>query len=178
MLALAFFTVSSSINAQVNPADPATAKTSDYTIIDLSTGETVDVYYDEMNWKTINKTNNQPVDYYVINYNDKTTPDTVHGITGIIVNGMIWKNTEGKWAFDEAKVKWDGNEFKMKDKYGRKVKWEKGTVKIKDWNNKYKNEAGDDAKYKEEWDKVKWKDGEVKRETGAQKEKTKATGSN
>jgi hypothetical protein len=144
-----------------------------YEFIDLYTGEIIHIYYDTVNWKTINKNNNSPVDYYVIRYKEMDrNPDTVHGITGIIVNDLIWRdNNLGKWTFNEARVKWDGNEFKMKDKYGRKVKCEKGELKIKDWNNKYKSEAGDDTKYKEEWDKIKWKDDEIKVEKGTQKTK-------
>jgi len=141
-----------------------------YEVVDLYTGQTIDVYYDTVNWRTVNKVNNLPVDYYVIRYSDPTHfSDTVHGVTGIIVNNLLWKNNEGSWAFNDAKVKWDGDEFKMKDKYGRKVKWEKGELKIKDWNSKFKSEAGDDTKYKEEWDKIKWKDDEVKIERGTQK---------
>ena len=45
--------------------------------------------------------------------------------------------------------------MKMKDAFGRKVNWEKGELKFKDWNSKYKKE--DDTKYKEESDKIKWK---------------------
>jgi hypothetical protein len=146
-----------------------------YVIVDLASGETIDIYYDTLSWKTMNKTSSMPVDYYIIRYSDNTTPpDTVHGVTGIIVNNMIQKNTDGKWMFNEARVKWDGKEFKMKDKYGRKVKWEAGSLKIKDWNSKYKSEAADaDAKVKEEWDKVKWKEDEVKTEIGTQKTKVK-----
>lgn len=64
--------------------------------------------------------------------------------------------------------------MKMKDAFGRKVKWEKGELKFKDWNSKYKKE--DDTKYKEEWDKIKWKDDEMKIEKGTQKTKTKEGG--
>jgi len=154
------------VSAQVTPAG------SRYTIVDLYTGEIVTVYYDTVSWRTINRTSNMPVDYYVIMH-DNGARDTVHGITGIIVNDLIWKNADGKWVFNDDKVKWDGTELKMKDKYGRKVKWENGELKVKDWNNKFKSEKGDDTKYKEEWDKIKWKDNEIKTEKGTQKTKTK-----
>lgn len=144
-----------------------------YSIVDLYTGETITVYYDTVGWRTINRVSNAPVEYYVIVYENSPSRDTVHGITGIIVNDLIVKNNEGKWVFNEDRVKWDGSELKMKDKYGRKVKWEKGELKIKDWNNKYKSEKGDDTKYKEEWDKIKWKDNEVKVEEGTKKTKVK-----
>lgn len=146
-----------------------------YEFIDLYTGEIIQIYYDTINWKTINKINESPIDYYIIRYkNADLHADTVHGVTGIIVNELIWKdNNNEKWVFNEAKVKWDGDEFKMKDKYGRKVKWEQGELKIKDWNNKFKSETGDDTKYKEEWDKIKWKDDEIRVEKGTQKTKIK-----
>jgi hypothetical protein len=144
-----------------------------YYIVDLYSSDTVDIYYDTLTWRTMNKASNQPVDYYIIRYSDLTqSPDTVHGVTGIIVNDLIVKSDDNKWAFNEAKVKWDGKEMKMKDKYGRKVKWEQGDLKIKDWNNKYKSEK-EDAKYKEEWDKIKWKEDETKVEMGTQKTKMK-----
>ena len=159
--------ITSGLNAQVVTTDTKT-----YTVVDLNTGETIDIYYDTVSWRTINRVSTLPVDYYVIRYTDATKmPDTVHGVTGLIVNDLIWKNNEGKWMFNDSRVKWDGTELKMKDRYGRKVKWENGSLKIKDWNNKYKSEKGDDAKYKEEWDKIKWKDNETKVEVGTQKTK-------
>jgi hypothetical protein len=153
--------------------DPVIVTPSNYTYVDLYTGETITVYYDTLSWATVNKVTLQPVEYYVIKYNDRPTYDTVHGITGIVTNGLLIKSDDGKWTFNDAKVKWDGKELKMKDAYGRKVKWEAGEMKIKDWNSKYKSEKGDDAKYKQEWDKVKWKeDGTTKTETGTKKVKT------
>lgn len=145
------------------PADPA------YTIVDLYTGQTLDVYYDTVSWRTMNRVTNQPVEFYVIRYDEVTPADTVHGVTGLVVNNLITQK-DGKWNFDGGKVKWDGEELKMKDRYGRKVKWEKGKLKIKDWNSKFKSE-GNEAKYKEEWDKIKWKEDEVKIEEGTKKVK-------
>ena len=144
-----------------------------YYIMDLYSGDTLDIYYDTLTWRTMNRVTSSPVDYYIIRYTDPTKPaDTVHGITGIIVNDLIVRNND-TWAFDENKVKWNGEELRMKDKYGRKVKWERGELKIKDWNSKYKSEKGDDTKYKEEWDKIKWKEDETKVEVGTQKTKIK-----
>jgi len=143
-------------------------------ILDLYSSDTLDIWYDTTTWRTMNRSTNAPVDFYVIRYTDtKMAPDTVHGITGIIVNDLIVKADGDKWTFNEQKAKWDGKEFKMKDRYGRKVKWDQGDLKIKDWNNKYKSEKGDDAKYKEEWDKIKWKEDETKVEIGTQKTKVK-----
>lgn len=146
--------------------------TNKYIIVDLNTGETIDIYYDTVTWRSINRVNTMPVEYYIIRYeNPDMRPDTVHGVTGLIVNDLLVKNNEGQWVFNDARVKWDGNELKMKDSYGRKVKWESGSLKIKDWNSKYKSEKGDGAKYKEEWDKIKWKELETKVEVGTQKTK-------
>jgi hypothetical protein len=162
--------VTASVYAQ---KDPTGVKSKSYTYVDLYTGETIDVYYDTLKWVTVNRVSTQPVDYYIIRYNDRMDYDTVHGVTGIITNGLLVKHDDGKWAFDENKVKWDGEELKMKDRYGRKVKWEQGELKIKDWNSKYKSEEGDDAKYKQEWDKIKWKeDGSTKVEVGTGKVKS------
>jgi hypothetical protein len=172
--ALLLCLICSSTIAQTDTLSNANASTEKkYSLIDLSTGETIDVYYDTLSWTTVNRVTTKPVDYYIIRYTDVSMmPDTVHGVTGIIVNDLIRK-TDAGWAFDDARVKWDGKELKMKDKYGRKVKWEQGSLKIKDWNSKYKSEKGDDAKYKEEWDKIKWKDDELKTEIGTRKTKTK-----
>jgi len=165
---LLFLAVSGNVYAQ---KDPVTVS-SGYTYVDLYTGETITVYYDTLTWQTLNKVTMQPVEYYVIRYNDRDVFDTVHGITGLITNGLIMQ-TDGKWTFNDAKVKWDGKELKMKDRFGRKVKWEAGQLKITDWNSKYKSEKGDDTKYKQEWDKVKWKeDGSSKTEVGTKKTKT------
>jgi hypothetical protein len=162
LIGASFIAIAQTPISVTTPADPA------YTIVDLNTGQTLDVYYDTLTWKTINRTNNSPVDFYVVRYDEKTS-DTVHGVTGLVVNSMITQK-EGKWDFNDARVKWDGEELKVKDRYGRKVKWEKGKLKIKDWNSKFKSE-GNEAKYKEEWDKIKWKEGEVKIEEGTKKEK-------
>lgn len=152
--------------------DPVGLKSQTYTYVDLNSGQTIEVYYDTVNWVTVNKVTSEPVDWYIIHYTDRADYDTVHGVTGIIANGMVIRDNEGKWMFDESKVKWDGEELKMKDRYGRKVKWEAGELKIKDWNSKYKSEEGDDTKYKQEWDKIKWKDDEIKVEVGAGKVKS------
>jgi hypothetical protein len=152
-------------------ANTANAQNNKYTVVDLYTGETIDIYYDTVTWRSINRVSTQPVEYYIVRYdNPAMRPDTVHGITGLIVNDLLVKEND-KWMFDQAKVKWDGSELRMKDKYGRKVKWENGSLKIKDWNSKYKSEKGDGAKYKEEWDKIKWKELETKVEVGTQKNK-------
>ena len=169
LCSLSLCTLTSTAFAQ---KDPQALKSNAYTYVDLNTGETISVYYDTLKWVTVNKVTTMPVDWYVIKYTDRADYDTVHGVSGIIANGMVVK-TDAGWAFDDNKVKWDGNELKMKDRYGRKVKWEAGEMKIKDWNSKYKSEKGDDTKFKQEWDKVKWKeDGSTKVEIGTGKVKS------
>lgn len=164
-----FLAISVNVQAQ---KDPIVVKTEGYSYLDLYTGETITVYYDTLTWQTINKVTMKPVEYYIIKYPDRDIYDTVHGVTGLVTNGLILQK-EGKWEFNDAKVKWDGTELKMKDRFGRKVKWEAGQLKITDWNSKYKSEAGDDTKYKQEWDKIKWKeDGSTKTEIGTKKVKT------
>ncbi len=134
----------------------ATHPKQDYTIVDLYTMQPIDVYYDTVSYKTINRTSSAPVDFYVIN-----GVDTVHGATGLVVNGMLVKGGDGKFKLDEGIVKVYGDEIKMKMNDGRKVKWENGKMKVKEWGEKRKTKA-DKEKMKNEWSKVKWKDGEWK----------------
>jgi hypothetical protein len=128
----------------------------DYTIIDLSTNAPIDIYYDSVTYRTINRTTTLPVEFYVIN-----SVDTVHGPTGLVVNGMLIKAADGKYMLNDGFVKIDGDEIKMKMTDGRKVKWEKGKMKVKEFGEKRKYKTEKD-KMKNEWGKVKWKDGEWK----------------
>jgi hypothetical protein len=122
-----------------------------YTIVDLYTGQPIDIYYDPGRYVTINRTTNLPVDFYVIN-----SADTVHGISGLIVNGMLLKEKDGKYKLDNGKVKFDGDELKLKDSEGRKVKWQKGKMEIKEWKSK----GGQKGIRADQWSRVKWKNGE------------------
>jgi len=128
----------------------------DYTIIDLTTNAPIDIYYDSVTFRTINRTTTLPVEFYVIN-----SVDTVHGATGLVVNGMLLKAADGKYKLNDGFVKVDGDEIKMKMADGRKVKWENGKMKVKEWGEKRKHKTDKD-KMKNEWGKVKWKDGEWK----------------
>jgi hypothetical protein len=143
MILLAVFALAQQGNAQ----DPV--KT--YTIVDLRTGQTIDIFYNPTTWQTFNKTTNTPVEFYVIDGRD-----TVHGPTGLVVNNMLMRNTEGFYTLDAARVKVDGDEIKMKMADGRKVKWENGKMKIKDWSGKEKVK-GDKHKIKDVWTRAKWK---------------------
>lgn len=128
----------------------------DYTIVDLSTNQPVDIFYDTVKYLTINRATNEPVDFYVIN-----NTDTVHGPTGLVVNGMLLKEGDGHYRLNDAQVKVDGDEMKIKTTDGRKIKWENGKMKVKEWGEKRKYKT-DKQKMKNQWTTVKWKDGEWK----------------
>jgi hypothetical protein len=122
-----------------------------YTYVDLYTGQPIDIYYDPVRYVTINRATKLPIDYYVIN-----SVDTVHGLSGLIVNGMLLKEKDGKYKLDNGKVKFDGDELKLKDAQGRKVKWDKGKMQIKEWKGKAGHKG---TVTMEQWSRVKWKDG-------------------
>jgi len=140
-----------SVHAQTDTTVRTDTATVTYTYVDLYTGKPIDIYYDPKRYITINRATNLPVDFYVIN-----NVDTVHGMSGLVVNGMLLKEKDGKYKLDNGKVKFDGDELKMKDAQGRKIKWEKGKMEIKDW--KYKDKAGHKGvRADDQWGKVKWK---------------------
>src|SRR5829696_5237774 len=82
-----------------------------HTYIDLNTGDTLDYFYDTERKTVMNRTSNAPVDFYINTY----TGDTVYGRGRFIVNGFLLQGDDGKWKFDESKVKVDGDEIKLKD---------------------------------------------------------------
>jgi hypothetical protein len=128
-------------------------------VSDLKTGEKIYLLYDTVNWVSKNRVTSVPIDYYIIGYPDGTKPaDTIHGITGLIVNGMLTKNSQGQWMFNDARVKWNGKELKIKDAYGRVIRWENGNLKIKEWNSKYKSDKPGEAKLTGEWNTIKWRE--------------------
>jgi hypothetical protein len=161
VLTLAGFTVAAQTDTSVKRTDSVQTHTEaqikqDYTIIDLSTNAPIDIYYDSVTFRTINRTTTLPVEFYVIN-----SIDTVHGVTGLVVNGMLMKAADGKYLLNDGFVKIDGDEIKMKMADGRKVKWENGKIKVKEWGEKRKHKTDKD-KMKNEWGKVRWKEGEWK----------------
>jgi hypothetical protein len=116
--------------------------------LDLNTNQPVSLKKDSASGYMMNSKTGEPVDLYV----DTKTHDTIYGMTGEVVNGMIQKNDEGKWIIkidgdeykakseseNSAKVKIDGDEFKKKngnytvkeDKDGN-IKIENGRKQIK-----------------------------------------------
>lgn len=141
-----------SLHAQTDTTMRDTAMVT-YTFMDLYTGQPIDIYYEPARYVTLNRATNLPVDFYVIN-----SADTVHGMSGLVVNGMLLKQKDGKYKLDEGKVKFDGDELKLKDAEGRKVKWDKGKMQIKEW--KSKDKAGHKGDKAAQWSRVKWKNGE------------------
>lgn len=148
--------------------DRNAARTGDnmaYTYIDLNTGDTLDYWYDSDKKIIMNRTTNAPVDFYI----NTSTSDTVYGRGRFVVNGLLLQGEDGKWKFDDSKVKIDGDELKIKDGK-RKLKIDGDEIKIKDKDGKIKSEGneakvkGDDmkAKVSEDEMKVKDKDGKAK----------------
>src|ERR1700741_3078511 len=93
---LALLVFSSAATAQVTQQ----TDTVKYVIVDLTTGDTVDVIYDEVKYVTINRKTGLPLDYYLIT----NTMDTVHGMTGLVVNNRLVVGEDKKFKLDEAKV--------------------------------------------------------------------------
>lgn len=159
-------------SAMQNPARSNEAMA--YTYIDLNTGDTLDYWFDSEKKTVMNRTSNMPVEFYVNTY----TGDTVYGRGRFVINGLLLKGEDGKWKFDESKVKIDGDELKIKDG-NRKLKIDGDEVKVKDGGRKVKLDGDEgkvkdkntDTKAKVEKDKMKVKDEEGK--TKVKDDKTK-----
>lgn len=124
------------------------------TYIDLNTSQPIDIIWDSVNNRPLNKMTNQPVELYV----NTATRDTIYG-PGYIVNQYLI-NTDGKWTLDDAKIKREGDEIKIK-KGNMKFKMEDGEWKMKRGDTKIK--SGDDE------GKIKTDDGKIKTENGETK---------
>src|SRR5215213_8602015 len=107
-----------------NPA--RTNETMAYTYIDLNTGDTLDYWYDADKKVVMNRASNMPIDFYI----NTTTGDTVYGRGRFIVNGLLLQGEDGKWKFNEQKVKIDKDELKIKDG-SRKLKIDGEDIKVK-----------------------------------------------
>src|SRR5215203_1198658 len=133
-------------SSRLNSNQSNTARTDEntsYTYIDLNSGDTLDYWYDTDKKIVMNRTTNVPVDFYINTY----TGDTVYGRGRFVVNGLLLQGEDGKWKFDETKVKIDKDELKIKDGK-RKLKIDGEDIKIKDGNKKLKSE-GNEAKVKD-----------------------------
>lgn len=128
---------------------------------DLNTGETIDIWYDAVGMRTLNKKTGAPVEFYV----NTSTNDTVFGRGRFIVNNYVMKGDDGKWKLNDGKVKVDGDELKVKVG-DQKLKIDGDEIKIKGNGVKVKSEEGElkiksrdgKAKYEEDKTKIKTKD--------------------
>jgi hypothetical protein len=127
---------------------------------DLNTGETIDIWYDAVGMRTLNKKTGAPVEFYI----NTSTNDTVFGRGRFVVNNYVLKGDDGKWKLNDGKVKVDGDELKVKVG-DQKLKIDGDEIKIKGNGVKAKSEDGEV--------KVKTKDGKAKYEDDKTKVKTK-----
>ena len=154
-----------------------------YTYIDLNSGDTLDYWFDSEKKTVMNRSNNQPVEFYINTH----TGDTVYGRGRFVINGLLLRGEDGKWKFDESKVKIDKDELKIKDgnrklkidgdeakvkEDGRKIKLDGDEGKIKDGKTKAKVDK-DEMKVKDEQGKTKIKEDKTKIKEGDTKIKVK-----
>jgi len=102
---------------------------------DLNKNEPVTLVKDENTGLLVHADTKKPVYIYV----NEATNDTIFGATGKVINGQVIKMEDGKYKYDDLKVKLDDDgEFKIKDgDYKRKVEAD-GDTKVKDGDTKKK----------------------------------------
>ncbi len=101
---------------------------------DLNTGKTVYIVADPTTGWAVDSISKVPVEFYIDNSGDTLFQ------TGVVVNNAIMK-TDGKWTLDETKIKRDGDDIKIKNEDGSKVKMEAdGDLKTKSADGKVKVE--------------------------------------
>ena len=99
---------------------------------DLTAGEYIEVKKDEKTGRIVNSETNEPVYIYV----DTQTKDTIYGATGAVINGHVFKTSDGKYKYD------GDDEYKIKDgDYKKKVDGDE--ITIKDGDTKIKIEDGE-----------------------------------
>lgn len=128
-------------------------KRADATCIDLDSGQTITIEKDSVTGKMVNAETHKPVRLYV----DKTTRDTIYGVTGEVVNNKITRTEDGKYVY--------AGEYKNKGE-NYKEKYEDGDYKIKGEDYKKKVDADGDVKIKTGDTKIK-----IDGETGERKVK-------
>ena len=96
--------------------------------LDLTTGETIDIWYDKTGRRTLNKRTGASVEFYV----NTATNDTVLGRGRFVINDYIVRGTDGKWQLNDRKVVLEGDQLKARtgDKEF-KVDGDDGTIKSK-----------------------------------------------
>ncbi len=118
-----------------NVADTAPSKTY---YLDINTGDTIDMFYNEREGKAYNLKDKSPVQFYI----NSRTSDTVYGRGRVIVNGFVKRWDDGVWNWDTTKVKIDaGGEIKFKDGK-KKVKIDDSELKVKQGDIKWKTNKG------------------------------------
>lgn len=102
---------------------------------DLNDDKPVTLVKDENTGLMVDAETKKPVYIYV----NEQTNDTIFGATGKVINGQVVKMEDGKYKYDDLKVKLDGDgEYKIKDgDYKKKVEAD-GDIKIKDGDTKKK----------------------------------------
>ena len=102
---------------------------------DLNNDKPVTLVKDENSGLMVDADTKKPVYIYV----NEETNDTIFGATGKVINGQIVKMEDGKYKYDDLKVKLDEDgEYKIKDgDYKKKVEAD-GDIKIKDGDDKIK----------------------------------------
>ena len=102
---------------------------------DLNKDERVSLVKDEKTGLMVDAETKKPVYIYV----NEETNDTIFGSTGKVINGNVIKLEDGKYKYEDLKVKLDEDgDFKLKDgDYKRKVEAD-GDIKIKDGDKKKK----------------------------------------
>lgn len=94
---------------------PAASKFNDAdTYLDLNSGKTFRFIYDELN-DIYNRADLLGLELYV----NTRTQDTFWREEAIVVNNALLRDDAGKYRIDPAKIKRDGNTFKVKASYGR-----------------------------------------------------------
>ena len=109
--------------------------------LNLNTGENVEIERDSTTGFMIDADSHQPVDLYV----DTKTNDTIYGRTGKVINGYVVKDDKGVYAYRDWDVKQDGDEYKAKTD-DAKIKSEDGESKVK--NGSYTKKVEDDGDVK------------------------------
>lgn len=136
--------------------------------VDIYTGQEIDLWYDAGRHMTINRSTNEPVEFYI----NTSNWDTVYGKGQFVVNNLIVKDIDGRYKLDDAKVKIDGDELKIKDG-DRKLKIDGEEFKMKDGDLKIKHDHKDgEGKIKGDSTKIKIDDDELKVKSGDEKYKT------
>jgi len=116
--------------------------------LDLNTNEHISPKKDTTTGYIMNSKTGEPVDFYV----NTKTHDTVYGPTGEMVNGRIHKTEEGKWIIrtnadevisrseseNSAKLKLEGEEYKLKKGSYTVKKKANGDVKIENGRTQVK----------------------------------------